>query len=539
MLRLITACLGAVLLLVPIAAAADVPPGTALAPEQVFRYRVSGQAYSFDPQLVQDLASAQISMNLFEGLVVEGDDGNVAPGIAGSWDVSPDGLTYTFHLGQSRWSDATPLVADDFVFGWRRAVDPATASPYGYFVALAGVKNAKDILAGHLPPDQLGVVAPDPLTLVVTLEAPARFFPQMLSQATFFPVPRHVIAKNGARWTEPGLLVSNGAYFLSEYRPGEITRLKRNHHYWNDAQTVIRTVEFITVSDPLQAVTRYLAGELDYSAISMSVSELPQAATADLHMVPMLCTNYLAINLTASGSPALQDVRVRRALWLAVDRQMFVDKIMQGAGVPAYTFTPPFTAGFAAPDLPEKEMSQAEREAMAKQLLREAGYGPDRPLRFEMIVMRSPGIAKPMTALAQMYRQVLGAEVKLREMEFSALLTARQERTYEVSRSGWCADFNEPTSFLSQLISPGTTRMAQNDPGYSNRELDALMASARGMADPSPAYARIETMIARDVPVIPLFHQAEMFLLKPSVGGWPMRNVEDVWYARQLYKVAP
>src|SRR3954468_6960676 len=224
--------------------AADVPPGTKLAADQTFNYRVLDNINSLDPDIVEDVDTSYVVGNLFEGLYNEDAKGNPVPGAASSYDVNADYTVYTFHLRDAVWSNGDPVKASDFVYSWERAVGPKTASNYSYFLGLAGVKNADDIVAGKQPITALGVKAIDDKTLEVDLSKPVPYFVRMTAHATLYPIPQAVVEKFGADWTKPENIVGNGAYVLAENSPGERVTVKRNPKYWDDAKTVMNTINF-------------------------------------------------------------------------------------------------------------------------------------------------------------------------------------------------------------------------------------------------------------------------------------------------------
>ena len=531
---LTAALLGATVLSGP-SFAANVPDGTKLATEQVFKYRVLDNINSVDPGIVEDVDTSYVVSNLFEGLYNEDTDGNPVPGVAESYDVNPENTVYTFHLRDAKWSNGDPVKASDFVFAWQRAVDPKLASPYAYFLGLAGIVNADDIVAGKKQPSELGVKAIDDKTLQVSLNASVPYLVRMLAHATLFPVPQSVVEKFGADWTKPENIVGNGAYTMAENSPGERVVLKRNPNYWDDAKTVINEVQFLTINDENQGLIRYQAGEVDQTDVP--AGQFPQLKAQfpnEAVSVPQLCTYYFSINVTDTATDAFKDVRVRQAISYAIDRDVIVNKILQGGQQAAYFFSPPATAGFQPPDLEYAKMSQADREAKAKELLAEAGYGADNPLSFDYIYNTSEAHKKIAIAVSQMLKEKLGVTMNIQDMEFATLLDTRHQKNYQVARNAWCGDYNEASTFESLLDS----KSEQNDSGYNNPEVDKLLLASKTSKDPNVEYKQVEEAIAKDVPIIPIYFYAKVFMQKPNVKGWPLNNVEQLWYAKDLYKVA-
>jgi len=526
--------LGTTALTLP-AFAASVPDGTKLAADQTFNYRVLDNINSLDPDIVEDVDTSYVVGNLFEGLYNEDAKGNPVPGAAESYDVNKDNTVFTFHLRKGAvWSNGDPVKASDFVFSWRRAVDPKTASNYSYFPGLVGVKNADDIVAGKMPPDQLGVKAIDDNTLEVDLNKSVPYFVRSTAHATLFPIPQAVVEKFGNDWTKPENIVGNGAYVLAENKPGERVTIKRNPKYWDNAKTVLETINFLTINDENQGVTRYLSGEVDQTDVPAGqYPQMKQQYPNEAHSVPQLCTYYFDINMTDKQTvPALKDVKVREAISMAIDRDVIVNNVLQGGQIPAYFFTPPATADFKAPDVAMAKMSQADRDAKAKQLLADAGYGPDKPISFTYIYNTSEAHKKIATVVSQMLKEKLGIQMTLQDMEFATLLDKRHQRDFEVARDAWCGDYNEASTFEGLMDSTSS----QNNSGYSNADVDKWLKEAATSEDPNQQYLQIETQVAKDIPIIPIYFYTKVFLQKTTVGGWPYDNVEQVWYGKDLYK---
>ena len=530
------AALAATLAVSAAAVAAGTHPvtGEALADDQTFTYRLLDQFPTLDPQLNQDVSGFHVIRDLFEGLLSQDAQGKLVPGVATGYSASEGNTTYTFALRKdARWSNGDPVTAHDFVYGWRRAVDPATASPYGWYLELTEIVNAKAILAGEREPAELGVRAVDDHTLEVKLNTALPYFPAMTTYATLFPAHRATIEAHGADWTAPANMVSNGAYVLGEVVLNEYHTRVRNPMYWGAEAVIIEKVTGLVINDANQALTRYRAGELDhleplppgqYPALK---EELPDEATS----VPRLCSYYYAFNHTGSGNPALRDARVRRALSMAIDRDVIVDRVLKGGQWPAYNFTHFKTAGFERPDIAYARLIQAERDAEAKRLIAEAGAG-DLTLKF--IYNTSDSHKQIATVVSQMWKQKLGVRTELSNFEWKTYLGIRRNQEFDLARSGWCGDYNEASTFLDLL----TTTHGANDGRYSNTRVDEMMRASKTAADPSAIYAEVERILAKDMAIIPIYHNANTFLLSADIRGWPYDNVENHWYSKNLYRVA-
>ena len=507
--------------------------GEALADDQTFTYRLLDQFPTLDPQLNEETSGFHVIRDLFEGLLNQDADGNLVPGVATHFTASDDNTTYTFTLrADARWSNGDAVTAHDFVYAWRRAVDPATASPYGWYLELTGMVNAMDILAGRQDPAELGVKAVDDHTLEVRLNTPLPYFPAMTTYATLFPAHRATIEAHGADWTAPGTMVSNGAYVLEELVLNEYHSRVKNPMYWGAGNVVIERVTGLVINDDNQALTRYRAGELDhldslppgqYPALK---KELPDQATS----VPRLCSYYYAFNHTGTGNPALHDVRVRKALSMAIDRDVIVNQVLKGGQWPAYNFTHFKTAGFVMPEIAYGKLSQAERDAAARELMADAG-AEDVTLR--LIYNTSESHKQIATVISQMWKQKLGVRTELANFEWKTYLDIRGNQEFDVARSAWCGDYNEASTFLDLL----TTTHGANDGKYSNERVDELMRASKRAENPNEMYTEVEQIVADDMAIAPIYHYANTFLLSSDIKGWPYENVENMWYSRNLYRI--
>ena len=508
--------------------------GEALSNNQTFTYRLLDQFPTLDPQLNEEVAGFHVIRDLFEGLLSQDADGRLVPGVATSYAATDGNRTYTFTLrGNAKWSNGDPVTAHDFVYAWRRAADPATASPYGWYVELTQITNAKDILAGRKPPSALGVRAVDDRTLEVRLDRPLPYFPAMTTYATLFPAHRATIEAHGAKWTAPGNMVSNGAYVLKEVVLNEFHTRVKSPTYWGADRVILEKVTGLVINDVNQALTRYRAGELDHleplppGQYPRLKKELPDEARS----VPRLCSYYYAINHTKSSNAALRDVRVRRALSLAVDRDVIVKRLLKGGQWAAYNFTHFKTAGFRMPDIDYAKLGQRERDAEAKRLFEESGV---RDLTLKLIYNTSESHKQIATVIGQMWKQKLGVRTTLANFEWKTYLNIRKNREFDIARSAWCGDYNEASTFLDLL----TTTHGANDGGYSSAKVDALMRESKTAKDPAGIYAEVEQILASDMAIVPIYHYANTFLLKSDIRGWPYNNVENNWYAKNLYRVA-
>ena len=510
--------------------------GEELAADQTYTYRLLDGIPTLDPSLSTDVIGSTVLRDLFEGLMNQDPLGSDVPGVALSVELSADKKTYTFNLRKSSWSNGDPVTAKDFVYAWQRAVDPKTASEYAWYMKMMNLVNVKAVASGEMPLDQLGVKAVDDYTFAVTLDSPLPYFVSMTTHPITFPLHRATIEKHGNKWTLPENMVSNGAYQLTEWVLKERNVRERNSQYWNNSATIIDKVVGLVINDENQALIRYKAGDLDkieipagqYPALSMSH---PGEAVA----VPRLCNYYYTFNVSENGPEAFKDVRVRKALAYAVDRDIIVKNVLKGGQFPAYNFTPAATAGFKMPTIDYAQWTQKQRDAKAVELLAQAGYGKGmKTLKFDMLYNSSEAHKKVATVLSQMWKQKLGVQAVLANQEWKTFLKTRISADFELARGAWCGDYNEASTFLDLL----TTESSYNHGKWLQPKVDTLMMGAKTSSTANVNYTQVEQMMADEMPVIPLYHYSEAMMHKPNFKGWPLKNVQMTTYSRTFYKTA-
>ncbi|WP_422139415.1 peptide ABC transporter substrate-binding protein [Endozoicomonas sp. ALC020] len=515
--------------------AAIVPAGTQLAQVQELVRGNGAEPASLDPQKVEGSPGNKVVKDLFEGLVNQDAEGNVIPGQAESWSISDDNKVFTFKIRDTaKWSNGDTVTAHDFVFGFRRAVDPVTASRYSWYMEIPTIVNASEIIKGEQPVESLGVKALDDKTFQVTLEKPVPYFIKMLAHYTMFPAPEKVIKKYGNNWTKPENIVSNGAYKMEKWVVNERITLSRNAQYWNNEQTVIDKVTFLPVSGNIE-LTRYKAGEIDFTNGITPIpvqhfASLQKSIPDEIKITPRLSTYYYEFNEKVKP---FDDARVRKALSYAINRNAIAKYVMKQGETPAYTFTPKSVAGFIPPEIDYSKMTQAERDKEAKRLLTEAGFGPDNPLEFDLLYNTDEAHKQIAIAISQMWKP-LGVEVTLENQEWKTFLDSKDEGKFQVARAGWAGDYNEASTFLDLK----TSTHGQNDGKFNSREYDALMEKSRTVTtdeERAELYRKAEEILAEDMPLAPIVEYTTSRLVKPYVGGYPMSNVEDNVYTRDLY----
>ena len=513
--------------------AANVPAGTKLADKQEFVRGNGTEVASIDPHKTEGVPESHVIRDLLEGLVNQDANGKTVPGVAESWETT-DNKTFIFHLRKdAKWSNGDPVTADDFVYSFKRAVDPATASPYSWYLEMTTMVNAADIIAGKKDKETLGVKALDANTLEVNLETPVPYFVKMMGHTTVKPVHRATVEKWGDQWTKPEHFVGNGAYVVDKWTVNERLVMKRNPYYWDNAHTVIDQVTYLPIENQVAEMNRFLSGEIQmtYELPLEHFKRLKKEYPESVNVKGNLCTYYYGFN---NQKAPFDDVRVRKALSYAIDRDIIANAILGQGQKPAYFMTPEITADFN-PEMPAYgKLTQKERIAEAKKLLAEAGFDKSHPLEFTLLYNTSENHKKIATAIQSMWKQALGVNITLENQEWKTFLDTRREGNYDVTRAGWCGDYNEASSFLSLMQSNNSS----NDQKYHSAEYDAVMdkaLNAKTDEEREALYVEAEKLLARDMPIAPIYQYVTSRLVSPQLGGYPVNNAEDKIYTKDLY----
>ena len=516
------------------AMAADVPAGVQLAEKQTLVRNNGAEVQSLDPHKIEGVPESNVNRDLFEGLLVTDVDGHPAPGVAEKWE-NKDFKVWTFHLRKdAKWSDGTPVTAEDFVYSWQRLANPNTASPYASYLQYGHIANIDDIIAGKKPVTDLGVKAIDANTFEVTLSEPVPYFYKLLVHPSVSPVPKSAVEKFGEKWTQPANIVTNGAYKLKDWVVNERMVLERNPQYWDNAKTVINQVTYLPISSEVTDVNRYRSGEIDMTYNNMPIElfqKLKKEIPKEVHVDPYLCTYYYEIN---NQKAPFTDVRVRTALKLALDRDIIVNKVKNQGDLPAYSYTPPYTDGMKLVEPEWFKWSQEKRNEEAKKLLAEAGYTADKPLTFNLLYNTSDLHKKLAIAVASIWKKNLGANVKLENQEWKTFLDTRHQGTFDVARAGWCADYNEPTSFLNTMLSDSSNNTAH----YKSPAFDKIIGDTLKVTDDAQRaelYAKSEEQLDKDSAIVPVYYYVNARLVKPWVGGYTGKDPLDNISVKNLY----
>ncbi len=516
--------------------AAQVPADTKLADKQELVRGNGTEPESLDPQKVSGVPESNVIRDLLEGLVNQDSKGNLVPGAAKSWETE-DYKTWTFHIrDDAKWSNGDPVTAEDFVYTWRRLADPKTASPYASYIQMTTMANAEDIIAGKKAPETLGVEAVDSKTLKVTLDKPVSYFASMLVHTSMKPVNQKVVEKFGDEWTKVGNYVSNDAFKLDTWVVNERIVLARNENYWDNKNTVINQVTFLPIENQVAAMNRFLAGEFDmtYEMPNEHFKRLQKEYPQDVKVTPYLCSYYYEFNMTRKP---FDDANVRKALSYAIDRDVLAKFIVGKGETPAYNFTPLATNGLDV-EMPEySKLDQKQRLAKAKELLKAAGYDQNNPLKFNLLYNTSENHKKIAVAISSMWKKGLGVTAVLENQEWKSYLDAKRQGNFDISRAGWCGDYNEASTFLAIMRSDHS----QNYPKYSSAAYDKAIDDAvlaKTDAERAADYKDAEAKLAEDMPIMPIYHYVNARLVNPQLGGYPMENPEDNIYSKDMYFIA-
>jgi oligopeptide transport system substrate-binding protein len=478
---------------------------------------------TLDPGLASTQYENNVIGDMFLGLMTEDVHGNPVPGAALSFDASSDGLVYTFHLRDHLWSDGTPVTAHDYVYSYRRMMDPKTAAQFA--AILYPVLNAEKVNSGKLPPTALGVKALDDRTLQIAFEIQVPYVAQLFSHYATFAVPQHVVERYGEHWLKPETIVTNGAYILKEWVPNDHIALVKNRHFY-DAQTVqVERVNFYPTSDYSAALKRLRAGEIDVQigVPSQEIGWLKYNLPGVLRVTPYMSTQYLLFNF---GQKPFDDWRVRTALSLATDREVIARRVMHAGERPAYAFIPPGMPGYPGKaQIRFHDMPMQARAEKAKALLREAGFGPDNPLSFDFNVADTSD-ARLMSVAIQAMWQAVGVDVHIVPSDEKNHYNLLLRRAFSVAWAGWIADYRDPKDFL--MLGQSSSRDLNNG-AYSNPKFDALIDRSDRERDPvkrAQLLQEAEQTMLDDVAVAPVFFQVSRDLVAPSVSGWIGNDID-------------
>ncbi|MBX4149954.1 peptide ABC transporter substrate-binding protein [Paenibacillus sp. FSL W7-1279] len=514
--------------------------GTADKPkEQVFRMNLASDPPTLDPGLAQDNTSNTVISAVFEGLVRKGADGSEEPGVAEKWDISEDGLKYVFTLRKdAKWSNGDSVTAKDFEYAWKRVLDPnfTPASPYAY--QLYYIKNAEAYNLGEIKDaNEVGVKATDDYTLEVTLANPTPYFLSLMSFQTYFPI--HSSVEGNASWaTKPETLIGNGPFKVSQMTKGQKIELVKNDQYWDKDGIKLEKVQMSIVNSSATELSSYRNDELDYAGhptgnIPTDQLNAIKKELGDELMIKGISSTYFYIFNTTEEP--FDNVNIRKAFAMAIDRQAIVEKITQGGQLPAHGFVPPGIKGESdeyRKEVPDTYFDENLEEAkkLLEQGMKEKGYTT---LPEVTLIHNSDDNHKKIAlAIADMWKNNLGVTVKVQNQEWGVFLKNRTDLNYQVARSGWGADYNDPMTYIDMWTSNG----GNNDTGFKNEEYDKLVKDAYATSDNAK---RMELMskaekilVEENQVVMPIYYYSSVSLVKPWVKNLHLDYKGDIDFTR-------
>ena len=514
--------------LIPLAVAVAVTFGTAMlayrtqGPRADLVWTAGTEVATLDPNKMNALQDGRVAAALFEGLtVVDAQTLKVRPGVAHRWQVLPGGLVYSFDLRpDARWSDGRPVTAEDFVYSWRRVLEPQTAAEYAYMLyPIRGARAYYDAASkpgGGADWAKVGIRVESPHRIVIELERPCAYFLDLTAFTTYLPIRRDVVEKYGDRWTLPENIISNGAYRLAEWRFQSRMIWEKNPYYWDAASVALGRVEVRVFNDAVTALDAYETGAVDLTAVvpPLSIQPLRAAREAgrrkDVQYETTLATYFYRIN--CSRTP-FSDVRVRRALVLAIDRQAIIERAARGGQKPAFSLVPAGLKGYSSPTGLRENVEEARR------LLAEAGFPGGAGLG-EPAILVNKGLGHVPVAemIQQQWRERLGVNVRIEQVEWKVFLDRISRLDFEIARGGWYGDYVDPNTFIDMFVTGG----GNNNTGWSNRQYDGLVASAANQTDPAARmedFRRAEALLLGEVPIIPLYFYTQVTLVRPGLEG--------------------
>lgn len=500
------------------------------------RVDVGSEIPTFDPALAEDGYTYRVMNDLYAGLVDFDQANRPVAGMASHWDISNDGLKYTFYLRDGlKFSDGSPIKASDFVFSWQRLVNPKLGSSYAFL--LKDVVNAADIIAGKKPVDSLGVTAPDDKTVVVNLSHPTNAFLNYITTPDAFVVSQAAVTRFGESWTKPQNIVTSGAYVLKEHVVNGYILVSKNPLYYQESTVHIQNVKYFPFVDTNAALSNYKTGELDTTWQNVPIDQyqmLKKQYPDELHTFKWERLEFLNLNMTLAKYA--QNAKLRQALSLAIDRQSITDKVLNAGQTPLYGIvTPTINNGeYSSVRYSWADLARDKQIALAQQLYKEAGYDASHPLEVTLKYQTNDINKKVMIAIMSMWQSVLGVKVTLINEERKVLSQDWKSANYDISQGTWGADYNSITTYIPLFI----CNNGNNRSHYCNPKYDALVAKAEATADKTQQenlYKQALEVVMNDSPIIPLYQPTHQRLVASRIAGYDidtnyLDNVQTKWF---------
>lgn len=486
---------------------------------------VGPEPETIDPTMNTSVDGGSLINHAFEGLMKLNEEGSIVEGVAESYTVSDDNLVYTFKIrDNAKWSDGKDLTAEDFVYSWQRAVDPATASDYNYMIDM--VVNANEIMAGEKDKSELGIKAVDSKTFEVTLTVATPYFLEICAFPTTYPLREDIVSANPDTWaTDPATYIGNGPYVLKEWTHQSVMVYEKNPNYYDVENIGPQTINFNLMEDDNTILASFENGDILFGD-SLPSADIERMTDKGLYIEGQLGTYFLCLNM---DDEVLKDVKVRKALSLAIDRQYVIDYVAKGGQQAADTFVP---TGLSDTDNNTEFHSKANKwysvepadydanVEEAKKLLEEAGYpnGEGFPT-IEFMINTSSGHQEIAEAITYMWQEKLGINATISSQDWSVFIATRNDGDYQIARHGWLADYNDPISFLDMWVTGG----GNNDANYSNPEYDALIEKVKASSDRAERISlmhQAEDLLAEDMPIIPIYFYTDLYLKSDKLQGF-------------------
>ncbi|SFJ35959.1 oligopeptide transport system substrate-binding protein [Terrisporobacter glycolicus] len=481
---------------------------------------VGPEPATIDPAKNSAVDGATLINHAFEGLMKLDKDNKIVEGQASKYEVNKDETVYTFTLREGiKWSDGEQVKAEDFVYAWQRLVDPKTGADYNYMIDM--VKNANEIMAGKKKPKELGIKALDEKTVEVTLTTPTPYFLEVCAFPATFPVRKDIVEANADTWsTDPKTYIGNGPYVLKSWEHQSKMTYVKNENYYDLKKLGPDTINFVLMEDKNTMLSAYKNNEILF-ADDLPSEEIDAMKDKGLVIEKQLGTYFLSINVKKEG---LDNVKVREALSLALDRDYIVEKVAKGGQIPADSFV---ATGLTDADGKTEFHENAKKwydakdykgnVEKAKKLLKEAGYENGKGLP-SIELMCNPGHEPIMEAVQNMWKENLGVNVTISSQDWNVFLETRKQGDFQVARDGWLGDYNDPVSFIDIWVTGGGNNNAQ----WSNKEYDKIVSEIKSTTDAKERYAKMheaEDILAKDMPIIPIYFYTDLYLISDKLEG--------------------
>lgn len=507
--------------------------GSEKSDQKVIKYNINSEPKTIDPAKNNELNGGTIVVNAFEGLYKYDDKSEAKPAVAESYDLSKDGLHYTFHLRKdSKWSDGKAVTAKDFEYAWKRALNPDTAAEYAYQLYYIkngqGYNESKSSADKRTPgvktatKDEVGVKAIDDYTLKVDLEAPTPYFLSLVAFPTYLPVREDVVNKDPNGWaTKPESYVCNGPFKMKEWKPKDSINFVKNENYRDYKNIKIDEIQFKMVEKATSALSAFKTDDLDIIE-TPPLSETPNLLKdGTAKASPALGTYFLCMNISdKANAKVLKDARVRKALSLSINRRELIDNVTKSNQLPATSFVPTGVVDSSGNEFKNKDYYRSDADIeQAKKLLAEAGYPDGKGFPKVTLLYNNGGEHQNIVqAVQDMWRKNLNVVVDLKSEEWKVFQTSRTEKNYDISRHGWIGDYVDPMTFLDMWVTNG----GNNDAGFSNKEYDNLIKSAKSEQNQTKRMSELhkaEDILMNEMPIIPLYYYNYIVCKKDYVKG--------------------